>query len=177
MRRFRFLGVIGLGALLAFLMAPAALAGSPDMVKFEINTTRTISAAENGCGFDTVRHVEGTFYVTVYYDSDGNVAREVWRVSSFFVTDSNPLSGKSITSTLAGPFIMTPNPDGTITVTIPGNDGHFTAPGEGVLWSNVGLIIYTADSSDPYTPLSVIAVRGLYTDFNGPYPEACSALS
>ena len=70
---------------------------------------------------------------------------------------------------------MTPNEDGT--VTIPGNDGNLTAPGEGVLWSNVGLIVYTADPEDSFTPLSVSALHGLYTDLNGPYPEACSALS
>jgi hypothetical protein len=40
-----------------------------------------------------------------------------------------------------------------------------------VLWSNVGLIVYTADPEDPFTPLSVSALHGLYTDLTGPYPR------
>jgi hypothetical protein len=60
-------------------------------------------------------------------------------------------------------------------VTIPGNDGHITAPGEGVIWSNVELLVYFADASDPFTPLQILSVSGLYTDFDGPYPEACGA--
>jgi hypothetical protein len=40
-----------------------------------------------------------------------------------------------------------------------------------VLWSNVGLIVYTADPEDQFTPLSVSALHGLYTDLTGPYPR------
>lgn len=169
--------LVGVPTLALLLLGPGVRAAQPDMLSFQVDSTRTIPSSVNGCGFDTVRHSEGTFYVTIFYDNDGKDVREVWRVSSYTVTDSNPLNGKSVTSVLAGPFILTPNEDGTVTVTIPGNDGNLTAAGEGVLWSNVGLIVYTADPEDPFTPLSVSALHGLYTDLNGPYPEACSALS
>jgi hypothetical protein len=161
---------------MTMLVGTSARADQPGKVKFDVDRTRTLSPSETGCAFDIVRHVEGTFYVTDFYDSSGSVTREVWLVSNYTVTDTNPLTGKSLTSRLAGPFIITPNADGTVTVTIPGNDGHLTAPGEGVLWSNVGLIIFTADPAE-LTPLSILAIHGLYTDLDGPYPESCPVLS
>src|SRR5439155_10153471 len=130
---------------LTMLVGASANASQHGKTKFDVDYNRTLSPAETGCTFDVVRHVEGTFYVTEFYNNVGNVTREVWLVSDYTVTDSNPLTGKSLSSRLAGPFVITPNTDGTVTVTIPGNDGHLTAPGEGVLWSNVGLLIFTAD--------------------------------
>jgi hypothetical protein len=156
--------------------APAAADG-PDRISVEVDRTRVIPASETGCGFDIVRPSEGTFYITTFYNADGTVARQVLRVSSYKVTDTNPLSGKSVTSALAGPVVIEPNADGTTTVTIPGNGGHLMAPDEGVIWSNVGRIVYVADASDPVTPLRIVSVNGLYTDLTGPYPEVCAALA
>ena len=52
----------------------------------------------------------------------------------FHITYTNPENGKSITSVLGGPFVSESNGDGTITVTINGNDGSFSAPGLGLVW-------------------------------------------
>jgi hypothetical protein len=161
----------------AFGITGVAAAIAPSEIHFQVNSTRVIPASVTGCGFDVVRHSEGTYYITTFYNSDGTVAREVNRVSNFTITDTNPLTGRSLTSVLAGPFIIEPYGDGTVLVTIPGNDGHLTAPGAGVIWSNVGRIVYVADESDPFTPLEILSISGLYTDLNGPYPEACAALA
>jgi len=164
----------------ALLLTGVASAIAPTTVSFEVNRTRVIPASVTGCGFDVVRHVEGTYYITTFYNADGSFAREVDRVSDYKITDTNPATGTSVTSVLAGPFVIEPYGDGTVKVTIAGNDGHLTAPGDGVIWSNVGLLVYIADASDPFTPLEILSVSGLYTDINelnGPYPEACAALA
>jgi hypothetical protein len=161
----------------ALAFAGVATAGAPTTVSFDVNRTRVIPASITGCGFDVVRHVQGTYYVTTFYNSDGSFAREVDRVSNFTVTETNPLTGRSLTSVLAGPFIVEPYGPGTVKVTIPGNDGHLTAPGQGVIWSNVGLLVYIADAADPFTPVEILSVSGLYTGLDGPYPEACAALA
>lgn len=163
--------------MIAFVAASTASADPPDQTSVYVDSTRALPAAETGCGFDIVRHSQGTLYQTTFYDSQGNVTRTVLLVSSYKITDTNPVSGKSITSVLGGPVIITQNGDGTVTVTIPGNDGHLTAPGEGVVWSNTGRLSFIADASDPFTPLTILSVHGSYTTLGPPYPDACGALT
>ena len=130
------------------------------------------------CAFPIVVHTEGTFQLKTFFDADGNVTREQTTVNNFKVTFTNPANGKSIRTVLAGPFITEPNGDGTITVTINGNDGHFTAPGQGVVWSNVGRIVYIAPADDPFTILEVLFVAGQYDLSAGSQvPEICGPLS
>jgi hypothetical protein len=159
------------------MLAPIASAVQPTMVEFQVERTRPLLPAETGCSFDLVRHSSGTYHITTFYDASGNVIRTQNFVSNYRIVDSNPVSGNSLTTALAGPLIITPNADGTVTVTIPGNDGKLTAPGEGVIWSNTGLLIYIASPDDPFTPLEILTVHGAYTDLNGPYPEACAVLA
>ena len=168
--------MVALGGLLG--TAGPLAAAEPSRVSFGIESTRVLAPADTGCDFLIVRHASGTYHITTFYDA-GNVTRTQDYVSAFSITDTNPVSGKALTSRLAGPVIITPNRDGTVTVAIPGNDGHYTDTG-GVVWSNAGLVIYTASADDPFTPLEVVAVHGLYTDgtdLDGPYPESCSALA
>ena len=96
-------------------------------------------------------------------------------VENFHLTWSNPLNGKSLASPLAGPFIAEPNGDGTVTVTIDGNNGRFVAPGFGLLFAQVGHVVYIADASDLNTPLQIIQSTG-HQDAS-PYPQICPALA
>jgi hypothetical protein len=150
---------------------------APAVVSFQIDSTRTLSTAETGCAFLVLRHSEGVYHIRTFYDADGQVTRIVNYVSDYKVTDTNPLTGKSLTSALAGPLIIEPYAGGTVLVTIPGNDGHISAVSEGVIWSNVGRLVYIATADDPFTPIEILTVKGLYTDLNGPYPEACAPLT
>ena len=77
--------------------------------------------------------------------------------------------------TLAGPFVQVPNGDGTVTVTINGNDGHVTAPGQGTLWAEVGRLVYIADPNDMYTPLQVLQSTGQQDPLE--FPAVCAGLS
>ena len=166
----RKLGI--LVGLLALLLggASTAVADAPTVTLTPFERTRVIAASADTCPFDIVVHSQGTFREAVF--SSG---RDVTTVEDFHLTWSNPLSGKSLASPLAGPFIAEPNGDGTVTVTINGNDGRFTAPGFGLLYAAVGRLVYIADASDLNTPLQILQSTG-HQDAS-PFPQICAALA
>ena len=125
--------------------------------------------------FFVVRHSQGVYTTKTFVDGTGAVTREVSTVADYTVTDTNPLTGKSVTSRLGGPLVIAPNGDGTVTVTINGNDGHITVPGQGPIFSNVGRIVWIASAADPFTPISIVFVAGQYEDAS-PFPAECTAL-
>jgi hypothetical protein len=150
--------------------ASTAVADAPTVTLTPWDRTRVIAASAETCPFDVVVHSQGTFREAVY--SSG---RDVTTVEDFHLTWSNPLSGKSLVSPLAGPFIAEPNGDGTFTVTIDGNNGRFTAPGFGLLFADVGRLVYIADGSDLNTPLQILQSTG-HQDAS-PFPQICAALA
>lgn len=166
----RKLGI--LAGLLALVLggASTAAADAPTVTLTPFERTRVIAASPDTCPFDIVVHSQGTFREAVF--SSG---RDVTTVEDFHLTWSNPLTGKSLASPLAGPFIAEPNGDGTVTVTINGNDGRFTAPGFGLLFADVGRIVYIADASDLNTPLQILQSTG-HQDAS-PFPQICAALA
>jgi hypothetical protein len=150
--------------------APSARATGP--VRVAVDSTRVIAPGPDTCPFAIVSHVRGTFLFFEYPDGSSKIT-----VAGVFVTWSNPLSGASLATPLAGPFIVSaPNPDGTVTVTIPGNDGRFVVPGGGVIFANVGLLVYLADPNDPsLTPLVILQASGIQDP--SPFPAVCDALA
>jgi hypothetical protein len=150
--------------------ASAAAADAPTVTITPWDRTRVIAASAETCPFDIVVHSHGTFREEVF--SSG---RDVTTVEAFHLTWSNPLSGKSLASPLAGPFIAEPNGDGTVTVTIDGNNGRFVAPGFGLLFADVGRLVYVADPSDLNTPLQILQSTG-HQDAT-PFPGICAALA
>ena len=166
-------GKLGMLAGLVALVLGAASTAAADVPTVTITPferTRVIAASPETCPFDIVVHSSGTFREAVY--SSG---RDVTTVENFHITWSNPASGKTVTSPLAGPFIAEPNGDGTVTVTINGNNGRFTAPGFGLLFTDVGRIVYIADPSDLNTALQILQSTG-HQDAS-PFPQICAALA
>jgi hypothetical protein len=108
-----------------------------------------------GCPFPFLVHSEGTFRETVFANG-----KDVTHAVDFHITYTNPANGKVLTTVLAGPFIVEPNADGTVTVTINGNDGHITAPGQGTIFAAVGKLAYIADPGDVFTPLAIVKSTG-----------------
>ena len=135
--------------------ASAAAADAPTVTITPWERTRVVAASLDTCPFDILVHSEGTFRETVFSDS-----RDVTTVENFHITWSNPANGKTLKSPLAGPFVVEPNADGTVTVTIDGNNGRFTAPGYGLLFADVGRLVYVADPSDLNTPLQILQSTG-----------------
>lgn len=166
----RKLGI--LAGLLALVLggASTAVADAPTVTLTPWDRTRVVAASADTCPFDVVVHSQGTFREAVY--SSG---RDVTTVEDFHLTWSNPVSGKSLASPLAGPFTAEPNGDGTFTVTIDGNNGRFIAPGFGLLFADVGRLVYVADGSDLNTPLQILQSSG-HQDVS-PFPQICAALA
>ena len=152
------------------VLAPTAAADQPVTTITNVDRTFTLPAGPGACPFPFLVHSEGTLRKTVY--SDG---RAVTHAVDFHITYTNPANGKTLSTVLAGPVIVEPNTDGTVTVTINGNDGHLTAPGEGTIFADVGKLVYIADPSDVNTPLSIVKSTG-QQDPNQ-FPATCEALS
>ena len=157
-------------AAVAAVLAPAAVADQPVTTITHVDRTFTLPAGPNFCPFPFVVHSEGTFRETVF-SNGGDVTHAV----DFHITYTNPANGKMLTTVLAGPFIVEPNGDGTVTVTINGNNGHLTVPGEGTVFADVGKLVYIADSGDVFTPLAIVKSTG-HQDSNQ-FPATCEGLS
>jgi hypothetical protein len=160
---------------LAALAAPAQ-ATAPTVVESFTDRTVTIPALPETCAFPIVAHIEGGRRVTTFFDQDGNVVRRTIMLHSFTITYTNPLSGKSLFTPLGGPVIGEPQPDGSWLVTIPGNDGRFVAPGEGIIFANVGLRIGFQD--DPVPPvLTTDFFKSVGIQDASEFPAVCGPLS
>jgi hypothetical protein len=156
-------------ALLA--LAPVAAADKPVTTELNLDRTGMVPAGPNTCPFPFTFHTVGTLRQTTF--SDGRV---VTHAVSFKVTYTNPANGKQATTVLAGPIIVEPNGDGTVTVTINGNDGHITAPGQGAVFAAVGKLVYIADADDPtLTPIEIVKSTGRQDPSQ--FPGTCEALS
>src|SRR6185295_13651417 len=117
------------GALMRLLVAmliaaavfiPAAAAARPTVVTHEpVDRTVTFTV----CGFPVVSHSQGTFTTWQYFDAAGNLVRERLSVQrSYTITLTNPANGKSISTVLGGPVVVTYEPDGSATQTIVGHE-------------------------------------------------------
>jgi hypothetical protein len=163
----RLLGLVAI-VLVAAAAAVSASAATPSVV--EVNVDRTIHfAAGDLCSFPATLHNKGVRRTTTYYDSSGNVTRTAIHLAAFTQTVTNDLTGGSLSTPLAGPLIVEQNADGTVTTRIPGNDGRIVVPGQGFIYGDVGLIVYTE--------LDVLMLTGHYENPDRYVEELCAALS
>jgi hypothetical protein len=167
--RFALALALALTATLAALV-PTAAADQPVTTITRFDRTSTFPAGPNACSFPFLIHTEGTLRETVFANG-----KDSTHAVDFHITYTNPANGKSLTTVLAGPFVVEPNGDGTVTVTINGNDGHITAPGQGTIFADVGKLVYIADPSDPYTPLAILKSTGRQDASQ--FPATCEGLS
>jgi len=170
--------VVSLVALLVVAAATAASANaaSPTTTVTQVDRTFHFAAGE-ACSFPVTIHNEGTRRVTTFSDADGNVTRTQILLPSFTQTATNDLTGATLSTPLAGPVIIESNGDGTVTTRIPGNDGRIVVPGQGFVYGDLGLIVFTADESSPFTPLDILLLAGHY-EAPSRYLEAlCASLA
>lgn len=165
-----------LACLFALLVVPLAGANPPTATQTQVNADVPIPAGPDTCPFDIVAHVEGTRVVTDFTDQDGALVRRVIHLRSFTITYTNPLSGKSLSTPLAGPAIGEPQADGTWLVTVPGNDGRFVIPGQGIVFANVGLRIGIHEGPFPPATIDEI-VKSVGIQDASEFPAVCSGLA
>jgi hypothetical protein len=163
-------GTVVIAVLALAALAPTAAADQPVTTVTTFDHTFTIAAGPGTCSFPILGHSQGSIRETVY--SNG---KDVQHAVDFHITYTNPANGKTLTTALAGPFIVEPNADGTVTVTINGNDGHLTAPGQGTIFADVGKLVYIADPSDVFTPLSIVKSTGRQDASQ--FPATCQGLA
>jgi hypothetical protein len=170
MRIWSFAGMLVIAAAVLAALAPAAAADQPVTTITDVDRTFTFPAGPAGCPFPFLVHSEGTFRETAFANG-----KDVTHAVDFHITYTNPATGKVLTTVLAGPFIVEPNADGTVTVTINGNDGHITAPGQGTIFAAVGRLVYIADAGDVLTPLEIVKSTGRQDPSQ--FPATCNGLS
>jgi hypothetical protein len=153
---------LGLFAAVALIVAAQAAAAAPSVVSEEVDRTRTIPAGAL-CDFDVVIHSEGTRRTTTYTNPDGSFDRFTIHLSHWKTSFTNPATGETIQTVLAGPVIVEALDDGTALVRIPGNDGLIVRRGEGPVYTDQGLIVYLApDAVNWQERVEILHVAGGY---------------
>src|ERR1700745_3500057 len=152
------------------VLASSAAADQPVTTITNIDRTFTVAAGPGTCPFPFTGHTEGALRETVF--SSG---KDVTRPAASTVTYTTPANGKTLSTVLAGPFIVEPNGDGTVTVTINGNDGHLTAPGQGSIFADVGKLVHTAAPHDVFTPPRIAKSKGQQDPSQ--FPATCAGLT
>ena len=165
----RLVAAAALAATLLVAAAAVATAAAPSIDRSPVSVSHTIAAGPGTCPFDIVSSFSGTVRTVVF--SDG---RQQTTLSDFHLTYSNPLTGRSLSTPLAGPFFVTDNGDGTATATIDGNNGRFVIPGQGPVFADVGRFVYIAASDDINTPIDILQISG--SQDTSPFPAVCGYL-
>jgi hypothetical protein len=164
------LAVMGLGAL---AVSAVATAGRPTHSTESFDNVFTIPAAPEGpCAFAIQGHATGTVKTTEFFDSSGNLVREISAFPRARVTFS--ANGKSISTVTPSVEHITFNPDGSATVTITGLSGHLVTGGGPPVAADVGRIVFFFSSPTDTEP-DVIFQAGQFND--GPFPQLCDVLA
>ena len=172
----KLLPAAALACFVAALVVPLAGANPPTATETQVNRDVLLAASPDTCPFDIVAHLEGTRVVTDFTDRNGALVRRVIHLRAFTIRYTNPLSGKSLSTPLAGPAIGEPQADGTWLVTVPGNDGRFVIPGQGIVFANVGLRIgLRVGTFPPATIQEIIKSVGIQDESE--FPAVCSGLA
>ena len=149
-------------------VATSAPAAPPDRTSEEVHIANTVPAGTR-CPFEVVRTIDGTLVTTTFTDADG-LTKITMSWKSGKIGYLNPANGKTLTAVLAGPAKTVDNGDGTSTVTVPGNDQRYTAPGLGFIVGNTGLSVVKVDNATG----QVISVDKLAGHQDGtPFPALC----
>jgi len=144
-RAVRTLGTSLLVLVVAGLSAGAVLAAAPTRTVEQVHISDTFAAGAR-CPFEVVRTIDGTLVTTTFTDGNG-LTTTMFSYKNGKIGYLNPANGKTLTAVLAGPAVYADNGDGTTTLTIPGNDQRYTAPGIGLIVANTGLIVATLDTA------------------------------
>jgi hypothetical protein len=150
--------------------APVAAAG-PVITTIPVDDTAVFPAGTR-CPFELHAARTGGLVIKQWFDADGNLLRETATWTDGKIVWTNPATGKTFTTLLAGPFIYEDNGDGTATVSVPGNDQAIVVKGEGFLVGKTGLAVYTVDAITG----AILEVEQLSGHQDALWPAGCDAL-
>jgi hypothetical protein len=162
----------------ALVAANAAPAGATPPTVNEVGIDRTFNLpAGAACSFPLTIHNQGIRRTTTFFDAAGNVTRTMIVLIGFTQSYTNATTGKTLSTPLAGPAVIQPNGDGTVTTFVPGNDGRIVVPGEGFVYGDVGLIAFTTPEAAPFTQLDVLMLTGHYESPDLYLEAVCASLT
>ena len=139
----------------ASALAASPSSGQPTFVTNIVDETEYFRFTSAICGFPVFEHDMGTVTTMVTTLPDGSVKSHVVVVKitvTFFSTD--PAHTGTVTTRPSGPFIEIDHPDGSVTMTGIGQDGHVTIPGQGIVWASSGITKIEIDASGNVTEVS-----------------------
>lgn len=167
--RLLLAGLIGIMALLMTGPSPSAYADPPTIIRIAVDQERPSPFLTQECGFPVTYHNEGTVRIITHYDGQGNVVREIHLAQENMTVSAN---GRSIRGRANGPGIITPNPDGSITLESMGNY-MFTLPGYGVVEGGAGRSVYNI-VFEPEFQITLVSEVGTWGEN---IPAMCAALA
>lgn len=143
---------LALGGAAAFLLGVLFVGGAAaSTTQREIVTLHETDPFADGpvfCGFPLDLRSDGSFEVTIYFDSSGGLTKLIGTPfgGPFTLTLINPATGKSATSQSTGFVgIQTYNPDGSLASEADtGVTFNFVLPGQGTVFHVSGRIVFTA---------------------------------
>lgn len=168
MRRLALTVLAAVGLLAA--AGPAAAAG-PVITTIAVDDSRVFPAGTR-CEFELHAARTGGLVIKQWFDEAGNLDRETDTWTDGKIVWTNPATGKSFTTLLAGPFIYEDNGDGTGTVRVPGNDQAIVVPGSGFLVGKTGLAVFTIDNASG----AILDVEQLSGHQDELWPAGCAVL-
>ena len=170
----------------ALALAATAYAAPPRHFSFDNSASGFAPFTSAACGTPVYITVTGTYDVTLYYDANGNVVRELDRIPDGTTTFSSPATGKSFT--IRGSSVTEVDYHGGATLGSPavvrllGFQGSGAGPGTSV---SAGQRVWNG-TVDDFSPEGIplvdfggdpIFAAGTFPDFlTVQLPERCTAL-
>lgn len=137
----RFIGALGLAAVIAAGSVPAVAAVQPVVIELPVLAYYDPFV----CDADPIIHVsyDNPFRLTLFVDRSGSLVRDVISGSSLTITFRDPGTGRSLASSSPAPFTTTYDADGMVDeVVIRGLSTALRVPGEGLLLLDTGRIVF-----------------------------------
>jgi hypothetical protein len=133
-------------ALVLTIMASAqALAATPTINTYAIDSTFVPPTLSRTCGFDVTRHVFGTLSIKTFVDTRGQFVREI---DSYHLTETITANGITLTGRTVQQIFVDLLRNGGYTVTVVGSDFLLTLAGSGYSFGAVGRLVLVFDSND-----------------------------
>jgi hypothetical protein len=136
--------------LIALAVVPAATAGKPVPAPDDM-------LIPDQCAFPVLAHIEGGEIHTDFFDKAGNLDKQLGVFPGQTLTVTNLETGKSITVSNAGSYLLRLNPDGSGTLLITGHGPipNFITGEPGIWYLNGGQITLTGDADGNLTSVDV----------------------
>jgi hypothetical protein len=161
------------GVIMLLALTQLSAAAAPPTIETQRNVTIDVIHGQLTaiCGFPVRLQTEGFFKTLTFVDAAGNPTRQI---NQAVFHGSLSANGRSITSKVAGPEMVTFNDDNTVTIVVLGVS-HRNVPGAGHVGMSAGrvVVLLTFDENGEVIGEEVVSQSGLAE----PLEEICDFLA